>query len=330
MSFARRMQLRQRDWASRNGLAAFLEDLPSRAHVLRPSERHRNLHDPSLWKLIEGKEHMWSRALTSSQCFAVNLFGPLVRDPSLARAAFVALCPERPLSDTAQVEVRLEFTPEHGPEWLGEKGQPTQVDAAFLVSEGGEPIGYWLIEVKLAETGFGECRGPKPARAKGSYNPDPARCDDFGLIRSDPRSNCWLAADHGRTYWSLLLNDEWFDLAAVRDDQGCPFRDGLYQLMRNVVLARALTRRGSAEWADVAVCVHPDNRAAHLLKRRVLDEDKAVPAMRRIAPSANLRELDPREVIGVIEVLDSRQTDWARWMRDRYELAGRAEERSRG
>lgn len=320
MSFARRMQLRQRDWARRNGLAEFLEDAPSRAHVLRHAERHRNLHDPTLWMLIEGKEHMWARALTSSQCFAVNLFGPLVGDPHLARAAFVELCPERPLSDGAEVQVRLEFTPEQGPDWLGEKAQPTQVDAAFLISEGGTAIGYWLIEVKLAETGFGECRGSKPRRATGSSNPDPTRCDYYNLVRSNPQANCWLAADHGRTYWSWLLDESWFDLSGVRDDHGCPFRDGLYQVMRNVVLARALTQRGSADWADVAVCVHPENRSAHLLKRPVLEESSVLPAMRRIAPSANLRELDPREVIAVVGGLDSRLSVWASWMRGRYDL----------
>ena len=254
------------------------------------------------------------------QCFAVNLFGPLVDNPDLARAAFVILCPERPISDDAAVEVRLEYTPDDGPAWLGEKGQPTQVDAAFVVSESNGEVGYWLIEVKLAETGFGECRGPKPPRAKGSSNPDPARCDDYGLVRSNPQANCWLAADHGRTYWSWLVDDSWFDLSGVRDHDGCPFRDGLYQLMRNVVLARALTQSGSGQWADVAICVHPENRPAHLLKRPVLDESSALPAMRRIAPSANLRELDPRQVIATFEALDCRLGSWASWMRSRYDL----------
>lgn len=322
------MQHRQRAWAERMSLGAFLEESPSRAHVLRHPERHRNLYDPIWWELIDGKEHRWARALTSSQCFAVNMFGPLVKDPGLARRVLARLCPERPLPEDAEVVVRLEFTPDDAPTWLGEKGQATQVDAAFVVSEHGRMSGCWLIEVKLAETGFGECRGAKQLPANRRGNPDPDRCGDYGLIRSDPRAHCWLAADHGRTYWSWLADRSWFDLSGMRDDQGCPFSGGLYQLMRNVVLARALTEQGGADWADVAICVHPDNKGAHLLKRPVLNEASALAAMRRIAPSASLRELDPREVITAIEACDAGLAEWAHWIRERYDLHGGPAERT--
>ena len=63
------------------------------------------------------------RALTSSQCFGVNLFAPLALDPALARQVLPKLLPERALATTDTVEDALEFTPLNGPKWLGERRQ---------------------------------------------------------------------------------------------------------------------------------------------------------------------------------------------------------------
>jgi hypothetical protein len=55
-------------------------------------------------------------------------------------------------------------------------------------------------------------------------------------------------------------------LAIVADQRGgCPWQGGLYQLMRNWALARAILDRGLATSIKLAVCMHPDNHAAKRL-----------------------------------------------------------------
>jgi restriction endonuclease-like protein len=78
-------------------------------------------------------EHRWFRALNSSQAFAVNLFGPVASDRRLARTLFDELAPRRSTEPTDEVQVHLEYTPDDGPAWLGERSsrRPTQVDVAF-------------------------------------------------------------------------------------------------------------------------------------------------------------------------------------------------------
>lgn len=263
--FVTRMKQRQIRWAVDRGLSpAETEGGISRDHVLLHESREKNLYDPGWWDLIRGKEHRWARALTSSQCFAVNLFAPLVHDPELARRVFERLFPGR-LEAGSSVEVCLEYAPPETGVWLGEAGQTTQVDACFVISKDRRPVAYMLIEVKLAETGLGTCRGAKGPEMVGKGNPDSDRCEDFGKLRSSPETLCWMATDHRRKYWDWLADTDWFDLEHIPDSDGCPFRDGLDQLMRNAVLARALMVDGGAAWAEVAVCVHPGNDSAHRL-----------------------------------------------------------------
>ena len=174
--------------------------------------------------------------------------------------------------------------------------------------------------MKLAETGFGTCRGAKPADKNGSGNPDPSRCKNFGQIRHSPKTQCWMVTKHGRRYWEWLADTEWFGLNHVPDTDGCPFRDRAYQLMRNAVLARALMVEAGAEWTEVAVCVHAGNHAAHQLKYPVAGAIDAVDAARSIAPKAGFQPLSPSAIVSSIEVSDPSCSEWARWMRARYDM----------
>ena len=319
-NFVKQMKQHQVRWAAANGLhPGATENGGSRDHVLLHEQRKQNLFDPNWWELISGKEHRWARSLTSSQCFAVNLFAPLVDDPALAKQVFEGLFPHRIEAGTT-VEVALEFAPEETGKWLGESGQTTQVDACFIVSRNGAQVGFALVEVKLAETGFGTCRGAKPTDKNGSGNPGSNRCKDIGQVRHSPETQCWMVTKHGRRYWEWLADTEWFELDHVPYIDGCPFRDGVYQLMRKAVLARALMVEAGAEWAEVAVCVHAGNHAAHQLKYPVAGAIDAVDAARSIAPKAGFQPLSPSAIVSAIEASDASYSEWARWMRSRYDL----------
>jgi hypothetical protein len=88
---ARKLQLK---WALAGGVQE--SDLEVRrgriSWVLKQQHQKKNLFDPRWWEYIVGSEHRWARALNSSQCFGVNLFAPLKRDPQLARKVLRA-CP---------------------------------------------------------------------------------------------------------------------------------------------------------------------------------------------------------------------------------------------
>ena len=318
------LKARQLVWARSQGIAdGKTEADRARPWVLKPEFRELNLFSPSWWSLIAGKEHRWSRALTSSQCFGVNLFAPLALDRALARQVLPKLLPERALATTDAVEVALEFTPPNGPKWLGERRQqPTQVDAAFIVRRHGGPIGYLLVEVKLGERGFGACRGASKPRSDAPGNPDPDRCRSLARILAEPERQCWLAEAQGRHYWRYMSEKGGpFRFDRLPPDAACPFSGGLYQLMRNRVLADALVREGGAAWADVALCVHPANDAVDLLDEAVGGTSSALAAFRSLLRSKDgLLDLTPQALIDAVVAASPPLGAWAHWVRDRYQL----------
>ena len=277
LDFYGHLKARQVAWARSQGIADGQTET-DHPWVLKPEFRERNLWDPSWWSLIADKEHVWARSLTSSQCFGINLFAPLALDRALAGQTLTSLLPHRGLAATDTVEVAFEFTPQDGPRWLGERPQqPTQVDAAFIVRRDRRPIGYLLVEVKLGERGFGACRGARRPSPGSTGNPNPDRCRSLVQILAQPESQCWLAETEGRRYWRYMREETGpFRFERLPSGAACPFSGGLYQLMRNRVLAYALVREGGAEWADVALCIHPANHAVD-----VLDERSAAPPVRR-------------------------------------------------
>jgi len=196
-SFAAVARSRQLAWALNGGVpAAALEIRHGKVSwVLKPEHRKLNLFRTEWWDYIVHAEHRWSRALNSSQCFAVNLFAPLADDCARARRALQLLLPTRDVRPEDTVRVRFEFTPEGAPSWMGERQQPTQVDVYLLVTRSHRCVGHVLVEVKYSESSFGCCRGWDATR-----NPDPSRCLNVSEITSAPQANCWLAATEGRHY----------------------------------------------------------------------------------------------------------------------------------
>ena len=200
--------------------------------------------------------------------------------------------------------------------------QPTQIDAAFIVRRDAIPIGYLLVEVKLGERGLGICRGARQPSPGSNGNPDPDRCRSLAQILAEPHRQCWLAETEGRHYWGYICEETGpFGLDHLSPDAACPFSGGLYQLMRNRVLAHVLVRRGGAEWADVALCIHPANDAVDMLSEAVGGTNCAEEAFRSLLRSSDeLLELQPRAVIEAVLAASPRLAPWAKWVRDRYQL----------
>jgi hypothetical protein len=315
------MRDRQLAWALAGGIpVATLEERRGKpSWVLKSEHRKLNLFHSEWWDHIRGKEHRWARALNSSQCFAVNLFAPLAEDPARARAALQLLLPGRDLGPQDTVAVKFEFTPEGAAQWLGERGQPTQIDVYFAVIRSGRCLGHLLVEVKFTEESFGGCRGWKTKKDSASSNPDRSRCLDASAILYSPRGTCWLAEVEGRHYWEIIAQPS----SSIRRDaiQGaavCPFRHGLYQMMRNRVLADELVRRTNASWADFAVCRHPANSAVVVLDEPVRSSSNAIEAFRSLSSEDAIRDWKADDVLTTIRSTDDRLADWENWMRGRY------------
>ena len=302
-----------------------------RPWVLKKAHEVENLYKKERWwQFIKGKEHRWARSLKSSQCFAVNLFGPLADDAGLAKTVVSQLLRhrKRELREGDKVEVAFEHTPEEARKWLGEgkdNQQPSQIDVFVTVSRSNNPVGYFLVEVKLSEPEFGSCRGwtGRDKKTKEWSNPDRTRCESLGAIRSNVRANCWMAGDeNGRHYWDFIEpSNAYFDLSVLQSDAPCPFRYGLYQLMRNQVLAAVLVQKTKAEWVDFGVCLHPENRAVRKLRVEVADKSDALEAFGKLlSKTQQIVEINPSEVVQLVAECDHTLGDWRQYMMTRYKL----------
>ena len=323
-SFAERMKEHQIAWANKNGLNHLLEARQDShpSWVLKQEHKTRSLHDESWWRYIKGREHKWARSLLSSQCFAVNLFGPLAEKPVLAKLVLETLLPNRTLEKDDEVTVLFEHTPEGTREWLGEikTRQPTQVDVFFTVTRRERPVGYLLIEIKLKESEFGSCRGAVPPKPGKDGNLDSSRCLNLQAILKSPKTMCWMAeADNGRHYWDFMLSaaTPFTFTSAI----ACPFRQSLYQLMRNQALAFALVQNTSADWAEFGVCLHPGNKEVLKLTDAVDGHTDAVKAFNAILPhNMEIINILPADIIKLARENDPASSEWGDWMIARYDL----------
>lgn len=306
LKFRHKLIDHQIEWARASGKSGFLDSKPE--WVLRKDKRQENLFEPDWMRLISRREHRWFRALNSSQAFAVNLFGPVACDRGLARTVFDQLVPQRATGANDEVWVCLEYTPDDGPAWLGEKNsrQPTQVDVAFEVRHRSVAVGFLLIEVKLSEA-FGTCRGFKHQKKTCG---DSSPCSDARSVLANPEANCYMVSEEKRRYWKILKSVQpplTFDL--LPPHAACPFSHGLYQLMRNRVLADALVTHGGAEWADFAVCAHPSNDSGSM---------EVIQEFRDLFGNGGLLSIDPSVLISTVATSNRRLDSWAEYMRERY------------
>lgn len=235
----------------RVALASFAEDegLPTskeRPYVLASrKDWHQNLWPPlatagriAVLDVRPVDLHRWVHHLQSSQAFALNLFGPLkvavATDDAgwgWARDVF-----EPWFSDVTGVT--FEYPTEGDPlgEVRPESTHRTRVDV-MVEHDGGASA--TIIEVKLTESEFGPC-----SAARDTGNPLRATCVQPGWTLAASAS-CTLVVNQKRKYFDLL-RDSVVDLDALEalGDGGCPLRTGRYQVVRNLLIASELKRKG--------------------------------------------------------------------------------------
>jgi hypothetical protein len=126
-------------------------------------------------------------------------------------------------------------------------------------------------------------------------------------------------ADNGRHYWDFMLSAS--PPFKFTSEMACPFRQSLYQLMRNQVLAIALVQNTSADWAEFGVCLHPGNTAVRQLSDAVSGHKDALEAFNSIlSDKKKIIEILPSNIIELARGIDPSLSEWADWMRSRYDL----------
>lgn len=285
-----------------------------------PLRAHNYFGDQEWYELVAGKLHHWGHALNSSQAFAVNLFAPARFSADVARALWKVLPAGALHSDPQRVDVQFEYS---GPDesfakrQLGEAGVPTQIDVALQgIFENGVRR-FQFVEVKLTESHFGMCRGA--GTGKKAVNPAPERCQSLARVHADPAGQCWLTESEHRRYWELTRLP--LGLTVIADEMGgCPWQGGLYQLMRNWALARALVEYKIAVSVDLSVCVHPGNQEATRLRTAVAGTNNLLQAFNAMATPMKVVDLDLQKLLKVQDAAGA-PSGWRTYMETRYLLA---------
>lgn len=257
--------------------------------------------------------HKYAPHLLSSQAFAFNLFLPFWE----GRRAQLSELASRLLGSQLTIErVQFEWVPPGG--LLGEitgdepvGDEPaTAADVVLWCRQDNGSRAAVLIEVKLSEGDFTHCGG---RYSRGNRRRDV--CESARLFMRDP-SACYLRRPvrqrRDRRYWSIFAASHGSVQAAFPHadlDGPCPFAQSQQQPMRNLAIARGMEQEGIADQAWFALCAHDANPdiAAHWADwSRLLPE----PAQAPVLPASEVVRAGEAEGL----------TDWAAYMRERYQL----------
>jgi len=137
------------------------------------------------------------------------------------------------------------------------QGAGTDADVAIAyINEAGEHC-LWLIEHKLTEQGFTTCGG---YRSDGNDAKGKCNCKSCSMekIMQEP-SLCYYAKKCGYNYWNLMYGGAKDLFCGKYGGDGCPFRGGMNQLWRNMLLAYAVEKEGVYKHVSFSVVYHPEN-----------------------------------------------------------------------
>ena len=236
------------------------EELEAQYFPLYPpiKERFLNHQQKFPFRLHEFLGHM-----ASSQAACVNLFLPLLEDPSIAAQILgkVKLDLKEIATDRLDNGFRIEFWDE--PDNLlndhtSISGTDADIAIAYYDHEGN--LNLWLIEHKLTEREFTTCGGYK-SNGRTSLH----KCEPMCEVVENPNF-CYYQNPRSFRYWDITLGDSSpFNINLIREYDECPFKGGLNQLWRNQLLAAGLESSTSPRWpykkVYFSVVYHPGNNS---------------------------------------------------------------------
>jgi hypothetical protein len=193
---------------------------------------------------------------------------------------------------------------------LGDKSATVGTDSDIAIAyynHQGE-LCLWLIEHKLTEVEFTECRGYKSKGRKAKHD-----CGkSFSEILKD--KNCCYYHDVRKfNYWNITDASQAF-FANHTDHPSCPFRGGMNQLWRNQLLALATEQCENAPYKQVyfSVVKHPGNTSL----------DTTINTYKKLIDNnPKFSTFTSADVISAAEQTNTPQlNDWAKWYRELYNV----------
>jgi hypothetical protein len=292
-------------------------------HILPDGHQEKAFFEPVLIPYMQAHDiafHAESLNLRSSQACCLNFLYYLRQNLEQASEVLRGWFPE--LLRVTSIE--FEYTgPEAATTWLGEppggkRGMNrTSVDAAIWWADGQKKPRLTLVEWKYTETSFGKCGG-----YTSHGNSDRWRCRELDVSSIAPKKDCYLhqgdRPTNRRHYWEHM--EEAGIHYSVFEKPGCPFRNPLYQLMRQQLLAHWLETK-TDNTVHVAVACFKDNeelmRPPSYLEHLGHDLPTAWRAF--LDEPQRFRVLHVEDLMAHCDYLSSVATSpWREYLRERY------------
>jgi hypothetical protein len=203
-------------------------------HILKPGCHNGNLYDHILPKeesqknffnglrKPEGIKWQGEDHLNSSQVLCFNLFYPNIDNLQIFEPYFREKARREGFQEFGKW-AKFEYT--NG--WLLHEETPTNVDFAVVWKDDHSEKNLFLFEFKYTEDSFGTC----------NYK-EKVKCPDLEVILEKPQE-CYLTRKEVK-YWRYLKNNDPIKIDQLLGNDECPFKGGLYQLMRNQLLAKRI------------------------------------------------------------------------------------------
>jgi hypothetical protein len=282
----------------------------------------RQQWERNLWPPLRGHKllphwqdlHIWIHHLQSSQAFAFNLFGPLQLQRKWARAAWGEVFP-------SVEKILFEYPAKEDPLAETAGGQPHRTRVDVRVDFGANRTA--LVEVKFTEPGFGPC-GAGHDRDEAHLK---LACRAPGATLRSLAGSCFLAQHRSRGYFQMLLMPGSIVSSAGLEQHGasgCPLREGLYQVVRNLLMVDHVAREeGRRTEFVVAAPGASANRALH--SRRSLHGhstiDEFLRSLVRPDDRDRVRFVDFGTVVSRAAAAGGEAGKWAEYMSQKYSAA---------
>lgn len=309
---------------------------------------NRELYDLTLERFGSHKAGDLNRILTntaSSQAYCFNLFLYLNKHMSLANKLFSEL-----MGKAVKVEhVELEFTPNQmqvdpfgdslsdsknltltKDESIGDQSTfgGTDADVALFYGFDEGKKGVLLIEFKFIEAEFSVCSSYKNKQEVRAYCSGP---DYYRELVANQRTDSRQQPLCGYTRylnWALTAESEMFSDSLTQSDTitgnriaACPFRYGLNQLWRNMLLAERVASVRAIDAFDFWV-MSPLENDAYLWKQKNDYVEQLFRATLTEKGNRHFRKVHLEKVYAILESIIDTQEDnaWLSGLKEKYEI----------
>jgi hypothetical protein len=283
-------------------------------------KQYAPLYSPIIKKFLDHqqkfpfKSHRFLGHMASSQAACANLFLPILKDPIIATKILKNV--KEDLKDIAVNYLdggfRIEFWDEPDNSLSDHNDvSGTDADIAIAYHDFEENLNLWMIEHKLTEKEFTDCRGYRSKGRKPHHKCSPASeiIENKGL--------CYLHSGKGYNYWNITLGDKSpFLIDRIGEYDECPFKGGMNQLWRNQLLATSVESSNSPRWpykkVYFSVVYHPENK---YLENSIGKFKELIGNSDRFFTFTSDKLIDRAE-----EIEDKELSEWVSWYKELYYL----------